>query len=352
MKKSLVAIFLSLAMILTACSSGQKNSSNKEENKENKEDKKVVYTSIYPIYDFTKKIAGDKLDVKLLVPNGSEPHGYELSSDDVKNIGEGNLFIYNGAGLESFIDKLQETLKGKVEFCEASQGVELMEGHHHHHDDEEEHDEEDHDHDHEHEGEDHNHDHEGENHDHEHEGEEHDHEHEGGMDPHVWISPKNAKIEMQNICQALIKLDSENETYYKENLENYLKELDALDNEFKTDLEGLENREIVVSHQAFGYLCRDYNLKQIASEGINAESEPDAKTIANIIDLVKNKGIKVIFSEELIDPKVAETIAKETGAKVLTLSPLEGLSEEQVKNQDDYFSIMKANLSNLLEALK
>lgn len=328
MKKSLVAIFLSLTMILTACSSGQKNSSNKEENKE---DKKVVYTSIYPIYDFTKKIAGDRLDVKLLVPNGSEPHGYELSSDDVKNIGEGNLFIYNGAGLESFIDKLQETLKGKVEFCEASQGVELMEGHHHHEDEGEEHDE-------------------GE--DHEHEGEEHDHEHEGGMDPHVWISPKNAKIEMQNICQALIKLDSENETYYKENLENYLKELDALDNEFKADLEGLENREIVVSHQAFGYLCRDYNLKQIAIEGINAESEPDAKTIANIIDLVKNKGIKVIFSEELIDPKVAETIAKETGAKVLPLSPLEGLSEEQVKNQDDYFSIMKANLSNLLEALK
>lgn len=315
MKKSLVAIFLSLTMILTACSSGQKNSSNKEENKE---DKKIVYTSIYPIYDFTKKIAGDRLDVKLLVPNGSEPHGYELSSDDVKNIGEGNLFIYNGAGLESFIDKLQETLKGKVEFCEASQGVELMEGHHHHED----------------------------------EGEEHDEEQEGAMDPHVWISPKNAKVEMQNICQALIKLDSENENYYKENLENYLKELDALDNEFKADLEGLENREIVVSHQAFGYLCRDYNLKQIAIEGINAESEPDAKTIANIIDLVKNKGIKVIFSEELIDPKVAETIAKETGAKVLPLSPLEGLSEEQVKNQDDYFSIMKANLSNLLEALK
>lgn len=315
MKKSLVAIFLSLTMILTACSSGQKNSSNKEENKE---DKKVVYTSIYPIYDFTKKIAGDRLDVKLLVPNGSEPHGYELSSDDVKNIGEADLFIYNGAGLESFIDKLQETLKGKVEFCEASQGVELMEGHHHHED----------------------------------EGEEHDEEQEGAMDPHVWISPKNAKVEMQNICQALIKLDSENENYYKENLENYLKELDALDNEFKADLEGLENREIVVSHQAFGYLCRDYNLKQIAIEGINAESEPDAKTIANIIDLVKNKGIKVIFSEELIDPKVAETIAKETGAKVLPLSPLEGLSEEQVKNQDDYFSIMKANLSNLLEALK
>lgn len=348
MKNIKKILFLLVGIVLlSACSKGVDTEDAKEEI--NTESDLKVYASVYPMYDFTKKIAGDKIDVEMIMPQGTEPHGWEPDSNAIKNLENADLFIYNGAGLESWTDKVIDSLSNKdLRVVEASKGVELIKSNHNHEDEEH-----DHNHDHEEAAENHNHNHEEvvENHNHE---EEHDHEahHHGPMDPHVWISPKNAKIEMENIKDALAELDKENADYYESNYQKYAKMLDELDAKYIDNLNNLPNKTIVVSHEAYGYLCNDYSLTQIGIKGVNAETEPDAKKMAEIIKYIKENKITTIFTEELIDPKVSKIIAEETGCHVKVLSPIEGLSEEQIKNNEDYFSIMEKNLENLVGALK
>lgn len=337
--KNIKKILFLLAGILlfSGCSKGAetKDAGKDTENKEGLR----VYASVYPMYDFAKKIAGDKLDVEMVMPQGTEPHGWEPDTKAIKNLESADLFIYNGAGLESWTDKVIDSLSNKdLKVVEASEGVDLIKSSHDH---------EDEDHDHQGAEENHNHNHEDHEEDHEHEGHNH-----GPMDPHVWISPKNAKIEMENIKNALVELDKENADYYESNYQKYAKMLDELDAKYSEKLSPLPNKTIVVSHEAYGYLCKDYNLTQIGIKGVNAETEPDAKKMAEIINYVKENKITTIFTEELIDPKVSKIIADETGCVVKVLSPIEGLSEEQIKNKADYFSIMEENLENLVGALK
>lgn len=338
MKNIKKILFLLAGIVLfSGCSKGAetKDAGKDTENKEGLR----VYASVYPMYDFAKKIAGDKLDVEMVMPQGTEPHGWEPDTKAIKNLESADLFIYNGAGLESWTDKVIDSLSNKdLKVVEASEGVDLIKSSHDH---------EDEDHDHQGAEENHNHNHEDHEEDHEHEG-----HHHGPMDPHVWISPKNAKIEMENIKNALVELDKENADYYESNYQKYAKMLDELDAKYSEQLSALPNKTIVVSHEAYGYLCKDYNLTQIGIKGVNAETEPDAKKMAEIINYVKENKITTIFTEELIDPKVSKIIADETGCVVKVLSPIEGLSEEQIKNKADYFSIMEENLENLVGALK
>ena len=351
MKNIKKILFLLVGIVLlSACSKGADTKDAKDE--ANTESDLKVYASVYPIYDFAKKIAGDKIDVEMIMPQGTEPHGWEPDSNAIKNLENADMFIYNGAGLESWTDKVIDSLSNKdLKVVEASQAVDLMKSTHSH-------DEEDHDHNHEavenhnHEAIENNHNNEVvENHNHE---EEHEHEghNHGPMDPHVWISPKNAKIEMENIKNAFVELDKENADYYESNYQKYAKMLDELDAKYSEKLSNLPNKTIVVSHEAYGYLCKDYGLTQIGVKGVNAETEADAKKMAEIINYIKENKITTIFTEELIDPKVSKIIAEETGCQVKVLSPIEGLSEEQIKNNEDYFSIMEKNLENLVGALK
>ena len=345
MKNIKKILFLLAGIVLfSGCSKGAETKDAAKDT-ENKEGLKV-YASVYPMYDFAKKIAGDKLDVEMVMPQGTEPHGWEPDTKTIKNLENADLFIYNGAGLEDWTDKVIDSLSNKnLKVVEASEGVDLIKSSHDHED-------EDHDHEatvenHNHEAAENNHNHEAHEEDHEHEG-----HHHGPMDPHVWISPKNAKIEMENIKNALAELDKENADYYESNYQKYAKMLDELDAKYSEKLSALPNKTIVVSHEAYGYLCKDYGLNQLGIKGVNAETEPDAKKMAEIINYVKENKITTIFTEELIDPKVSKIIADETGCLVKVLSPIEELSEEQIKNNEDYFSIMEENLENLVGALK
>lgn len=345
MKNIKKILFLLVGIVLFSGCSKAGETKDAAKSVEKKEGLKV-YASVYPMYDFAKKIAGDKLDVEMLMPQGTEPHGWEPDTDTIKNLENADMLIYNGAGLEDWTDKVIDSLSNKnLKVVEASEGVELIKSSHNH--EEEEHD---------HEGAEENHNHEAAENNHNHEAHEEDHEHEGHhhgpMDPHVWISPKNAKIEMENIKNALVELDKENADYYESNYEKYAKMLDELDAKYKEKLAALPNKTIVVSHEAYGYLCKDYGLNQLGIKGVNAETEPDAKKMAEIISYIKENKITTIFTEELIDPKVSKIIADETGCVVKVLSPIEGLSEEQIKNKEDYFSIMEENLENLVGALK
>ncbi|MDO5718784.1 MAG: zinc ABC transporter substrate-binding protein, partial [Tissierellia bacterium] len=183
------------------------------------------------------------------------------------------------------------------------------------------------------------------------EGHEH-HHHHGGLDPHIWTSPSLAKREMENIMKGLCEKDPENADYYKSNYKKYSEEFDKLDKEFKTEIEKLPNRDIVVSHEAFGYLAKDYGLNQIGIEGLIPESEPTPQKMAEIIDFVKDNNVKVIFFETTSGSKVADSIGKATGAKPMVLNTLESLTKEEVESGDDYFSVMRKNLEAIKEALK
>lgn len=277
-----------------------------------------VLTSFYPMYDFACKIGGDCIDVTNMVPSGTEPHDWEPSTNDLKNLEKADVFIYNGADMEPWADDLLVSRSDTLHVVEASENVELRttDGEHEHA--------------------------------HEHEGADH---HHGDFDPHVWLDPENAKIEMETIRDALCAADPENSTVFQSNYEKYAAELDALDAEFREKLAPLPNRTIVVAHEAFGYLCDAYGLTQVGIEGLSPDSEPDPGRMAEVIDFVREHSISTIFFEELVSPKVAEAIASETGAQAKMLSPLEGLSDEQAESGADYFSVMHDNLAALMEAL-
>ena len=295
------------------------------------EGKVKVVASIYPMYDFVKRIGGDLVAVKMLVPAGTEPHSWEPSTRDMQDLEEADLFVYNGAGMEAWADDLLGTIQNKdLIAVEASKDVSLLKTEEVHHDARED---EDHDEDHE---------------DHDEEG----HHHHGEYDPHVWLSPKNAEVELSAIADALIEKDPEHADTYRKNLEEAKKECEALDSAFEAELAPYKGGYIVVAHEAYGYLCKEYGIKQIGIEGVSADQEPDAARMREIIDMVREYGIKCIFFEELVDPKVAKSIADETGCKTMALSPLDGLTKEDIDSGRDYFSVMKDNLQALVDSFQ
>lgn len=313
MKLKFIFIAVSLALVLSACSTKNTIRSGGE--------KVSVYTSFYIMYDFTQKIAGDMAEIINMLPAGTEPHDWEPTPKDIAGLYNADLFIYNGCGMESWAEKVVETLNSpNLVVVEASGNIKERKPAEH-------------------------------DHDHSDDSESHSHGEEG-HDPHVWLDPQNAKIQMEAIKDGLIQVDPINSKYYEENFIFYAKKLDDLDRLYKEAVLEFSRKDIVVSHEAFGYLCDAYGLVQVAIEGISSESEPTPAKMAQIIKFVRENDVKVIFFEELASPKVAEAIARETGAETDLLNPLEGLSEENLKAGKDYFSVMEENLEALKRALR
>lgn len=308
MKKKILPILmgiLAMALITTGCTG---NTARKQKN-----GKLKVMASFYTMYDFAKKIGGDKVKVTNMVPAGTEPHDWEPSTKDLIEMEKSDVFIYNGAGMEQWVDDVLESLDTEeLTIVEASKGIKLLKDSDAH---------------------------------------EHDHEHNSENDPHVWLDPQNAKYEMNKIKKALIKADPKNKDYYESNYQKEAKKCDELDQSYKNGLAKVSKRELVVAHEAFGYLCEAYGLEQMGIEGLSADDEPDPKQMSEVIEFAKKHKVKTIFFEELVSPKVAKTIAKETGASAKKLDPLEGLSNKRIKAGEDYFSVMKQNLSAIKEAL-
>lgn len=303
-------ILVSAAMFLNGCSGSATEAANKGDGN----GRLKIYTSFYTMYDFAEKIAGDRAEIVNLVPAGTEPHEWEPSTTDMVNLEGADVLIYNGAGMEHWVEQVAGSLQNNITLVEASRGIELLEGGHSHEDGE-------------------------------------GHEEDGDIDPHVWLNIQNAKLELENIKNALAELDSENAQYYEENYKKYAEEFDKLDSEYKEKLSALENKNIVVAHEAFSYLCDAYGLTQTAISGLSADSEPDARRLSQIISFAKENNVKTIFFEELVSSKTADVIANEIKADTKVLNPLEGLSEEQIRNQEDYLSVMKSNLDALEAAL-
>ncbi|GFZ91190.1 zinc ABC transporter substrate-binding protein [Paenibacillus marchantiophytorum] len=279
-----------------------------------------VVTTFYPMYEFTKQVAGEHANVVALIPAGAEPHDWEPSAKDMVQVKEANLFVYNGI-VEGWAKKaLESAANDKRVVVEASKGIQLMEGL----PEEEE------------------------------EGEHHDHEKADGgkiLDPHVWLDPVLAQQEVAAIQAGLSQADPAHKDDYQKNADAYIAKLKKLDESFRSELKDSKRKEFVTQHAAFGYLAKDYGLKQVPIAGLSPEEEPSPEKMAKVIQFAKENQVKTIFFETLVDPKIANTIAKEIGAKTDVLNPLEGLTDEDKKNNLDYIGIMQNNLKALKKAL-
>ncbi|MBD7967918.1 zinc ABC transporter substrate-binding protein [Paenibacillus sp. Sa2BVA9] len=328
-----------MMLIISACGS---NSSDSSQGKIS-EDKFNVVTSFYPIYEFTKAIGGDDVNVINLLPTGVEPHDWTPRSQDIVNTSKAGLFLYNGAGLEAWVPNFLKGLDkdSNVKAVEVSTGINLIDS------EEEDHTHEDEAHDdHAHEGEEH------DDHAHESEVQEDDGHNHGSIDPHTWVSPKSALVMAENIKNSLVEADPEHKAGYEERYGELKQQLVDLDAKFTEQLSNVSQKEIVVSHQAFGYLARDYGLTQHSIMGLSPDAEPTGQDIVKLANLVKEEGIRYIFFEELVSDKLAKTLASEAGVETMVLNPVEGLTQEQLENGDNYFTLMEKNLQNLVTALQ
>lgn len=328
--KKIISIIMISCMFLVACSSNKDEKNKEQKITEQKGNKKVIYTTFFPVTDLTKRIVGDKMEVKTIIKGSQEPHSFELKAGDMQEIVKADLVIYNGANMESFISSIEEAVKDKNKFLNLSQGLTLLES-----GDglEEEAEHED-----------------GDKHEDEHG---HGHNHKHGHDktnPHTWLSVKNAIIQLDTIYKKVSSIDPENEAYYKENLKKAQDEFRALDKKFETELSKVKSKQkyFVVSHAAFNYLANDYGLKQVAVTGISPEDEPSAKQLQKIADFVKKYKINTIFFEGKATPKVAETLAKNTNTKTDTLYTMENLTDEEIEM--GYLKLMELNLKALLKS--
>lgn len=316
-----ITAMLLVVCLLTGCSNNAASNTGFQE-----KNKISVVTTIYPVYDFACNVAGDKAEIINLVPAGVEPHDFELSTGDMQLLEQADVFIYNGANMEHFVDKTLKAISNEdLIVVECARDVELIH----------------------------------EAHSHEHEEDEAGHgdnvsSEEGSeqLDPHTWLSISNAIIQAEAIKTALVAADSDNADYYEANYKAYKEKLTKLHDRYKEELTDLSTDTIVVAHEAFGYLCKEYGLKQEGIEGLTADSEPDSARMKEIIDFCKENDIKTIFFEELVSPKVAETIASEIGADTEVLNPIEGLTTEQETEGLDYIGLMEQNLEVLKKALK
>jgi zinc transport system substrate-binding protein len=277
-----------------------------------------VVASVYPVYEFARQVGGDKIDLAILVPPGAEPHDWEPSAKEIIAIKAAKLFLYHGAGLENLAKILTPETLGATQAIEVSRGIPALvpeAG----------------------EDADHKHGHAGKGHDH--------------VDAHMWLDPQSAQKEVDAIAAAFAAADPPNADYYRQNAAVYNGKLAALDHEYKTALAGLPRRDIVTSHAAFGYLAARYGLRQLSIMGLAPDSEPTPEKMAAVVRFCREHNVRYIFFETIVSPRLAETVARETGAGLLVLNPLESLTADEIKQGKDYLSVMRDNLANLKTAL-
>ena len=279
LNKLLIFLTLLAMAALSGCiSQDQPQSSALSDNasdnaQENATDKINVATTIAPLAEFVRAVGGDRVAVTVVVPPGAEPHTFEPTPSLMVDMSKADLYVMNGAGLEFWIDRLLQANKDMT-VIDSSKSIDLIS------------------------------------------------ESEDEMDPHIWISLKNAAVQVQNVCSGLIQVDPANKDYYSQNRDSYLEQLKALDEELNGSFTASKKKIFVVHHPAWTYFARDYALEQVPL--MENEKEPGPKYLSQVIDLARQNNISTIFIEPEFNPKSAEVIAKEMNASIKTLDPLAG----------------------------
>ena len=257
--------------------------------------------SFYPLYEFAQQVGQDKVNVQLLVPEGIQPHDWEPTIQDVQELQKSDLIIINGIGFEHWVEDIDEInyqgiivdTSSRIIKNENEQMFNLL----------------------------------------------------NEEDPHIWLNPNFAKIQVQTIADAFSKKDPQNQNFYQKNAQDYIIELESLDFKIREDLSNC-NRDFIAFHDAFSYFAYEYDLHQhtILSSG-DPHAEPTAKNLENIINVARELNLEIIFTEDTSDTRILNVVANEIGGKILVLSPLE------IFDDGNYISRMTENLDNLKEAL-
>ncbi len=326
-KRSLHVLALSAAaaLALSACTSPSSEENGQDASTLN------VLASFYPLQFVTEQVGGDLVTVESLTPKGAEPHDLELSPAHTRSISSADLIVYQ-AGFQKAVDEAIEA-RNPEHVYDASVHAEGPVSDAHDEDDTDDHSSDD-----EHV------DHDGDGHTDEEHADSHDGHDHGATDPHFWLDPTLLAATAQDIAHELSELDPDNAATYEANATTLVANLTALDAQYADELSTTcQNRTIVVTHEAFGYLAAAYDFKQIGISGIDPEAEPSPAKIREIRATIADTGIETIFFETLTSPKVAQTLASDLGIETAVLDPLEGL----VDDTQDYFSVMQSNLTAL-----
>ena len=251
--------------------------------------KETVVAAFYPLAFAASEIGGNGVDVKNLTPPGAEPHDLEVSPQDVAEVRDADLVLLLGHGFQPQLEDAAGSADN-VALLLDTPGLDVH----------------------------------------------------SNEDPHVWLDPVRYARVVERIGQLLGKPAAAKE------LEKRLADLDT---EYRVGLADCAHHEIVTSHEAFAYLAERYGLQQVAITGLSPEAEPEPGKLQSVVDLVRADGVTTIYFETLVSPRIAETVARETGAKTAVLDPIEGLTEEEASQGEDYFSLMRANLSSLRAGL-
>jgi len=305
-KKILFLFIISLTLI-TACQPA------KEPNKA--EQKLKVIATIFPVYDFARNIGGDKINITMLMPPGTDAHHYELRPGDIIKVCKSDIFLFTNFEMEQWAYKIINAAEKNTNMLaiETGNGALLLpinkeEGHD---------------------------------------------DHASGFDPHIWLDMDNAQKMVDNIATAFIKKDPRNSDYYLKNARDYKAGLIALDQRYRKELTECKTKTILhAGHWAFAYLAKRYNLEYIAAYNVLADAEPSPQKIVTLIQQVKTQKVHYIYYEDMINPRLAHMIAKETGAGLLKLNNGHDISRANIKNGESFISLMENNLTNLKKGMQ
>ncbi|WP_404404478.1 metal ABC transporter solute-binding protein, Zn/Mn family [Jeotgalibacillus malaysiensis] len=328
-KKSLLMLAAVAPWILAGCNTGSNET-------ESNEDALEVYTTVYPLQYFAEEIGGEYVSVETIYPPGADEHTFEPSQRDMIDLAEGDVFFYIGLGLEGFVENATDVLASEnlnmVATADAISDAELEEGHAEHegeeHSDEHAHEEDEHAHEEGHEG--------------------HDH---GDTDPHVWLDPVLSKSLAESVKDTLIEEMPEQEAYFTENYENLVERLDELDHQFEELASEAEINQFFVSHAAFGYWESRYGIEQQAIAGISTTDEPSQRELTELIESASSQNVEYILVEQNVTTKLTDVIQEEIGAETLAVHNLSTLTEENIENEETYFSLMEKNIESLRTAM-
>ncbi|OGK44079.1 hypothetical protein A2957_01290 [Candidatus Roizmanbacteria bacterium RIFCSPLOWO2_01_FULL_38_11] len=280
--------------------------------KPQKSTKIIIVTTIFPVYDVARNIAGDEAHVIMLLPPGVEPHTFEPKPQDIATISNADLFIYTGKNMEPWAEKILKGIKNtRLIIVDSSQNIPLISAN------------------------------------------QRDNKNEEKYDPHIWLDFQNIKIMANNVLQGLKKIDPSHADLYKKNAQEYSDKLSSLDNKFKKTLATCKKKEVVYGgHYAFGYMAKRYGIVYKAVQGFLPESEPSMKDLSDMIAFIKKNNVDYVYYEELSSPKIAQTIANETHTQLLLLNAAHSISKKDIENGTSFISIMERNLLNLKRGLE
>jgi len=353
MKKTAIIFIALLIMLtgLTACGGGEKQAAE-----DNKDSIRVV-TTIFPVYDWVRNIAGDNnedINIEMLIDSGVDLHSYQPTADDILKISTCDLFIYVGGESDEWVEdalkesmnenmkviNLLETLGGSVREEEIVEGMQAEHDHDHADEDHEESMSEEHDHE--------------EDHDHE----EEDHEEgETEYDEHVWLSLRNAAVLTEEIGQTLEEIDPENADVYAKNMQAYQEKLAALDAAYQEMADAAPVKTLLFGDRfPFRYMTEDYGLDYYAAfAGCSAETEASFETIMFLAEKLDELSLHTCLTIEGTDHRIAQTIVsstKEKDQQILSLDSMQGTTSKDLENGVSYLSVMENNLEVLRQALK